>query len=164
MHDREQLLIGLEPSIQPYEKACAALKGFANVLLAKCRLQDWDGGYAGAVDDIYFIFPAPEVLRAEGRAMAARAGALLSAQGGRLRIFTEVVFAHWPDHEDRLRLQAFLESLAAIFSVTVTEIDYEELPRMAQESYCGRLFRASGITRFTAIEAVLSARQPLPGR
>ncbi|RYD06038.1 hypothetical protein N752_05795 [Desulforamulus aquiferis] len=78
----------------------------------------------------------------------------LLSQNGVFILYTEVTLTDWPDPDDRARLQAFLQSLSEeCLSITVAEINYEQLPLMAKQSHCGILFKAHNITKFTLIEA-----------
>ncbi|AET69213.1 hypothetical protein Desor_3750 [Desulfosporosinus orientis DSM 765] len=160
-NDQDHLLIGLEPIDQLYALAKARIIGkntgdFPHIQLHHCRIQDFQAAeYAGKMDQIYFIFPTPEVLRREARVIADRVYSLLAEETGMFRIYTEVTLSEWPDLEDRARLACFLQTLQnENFSFSAKEIGYHELPPMARESNCGLKFQAHGITRFTAIEAI----------
>lgn len=152
-NDRKHLLIGLEPIDQLFVRACHTLAGFPNVQILHCRVQDLKNQYAGAVDQIYFIFPTPGVLRREAGVIVDRVGTLL-AEGGVFRLYTEITLSHWPDPEDRARLEIFLQVLKAKkFSIDIKEIGYEVLPIVASQSHCGLKFKAHCITRYTAVTA-----------
>ena len=153
--DREHLLIGLEPIDQLYARARERTNNFPHIKLYHCRIQDFPATvYAGGMNQIYFIFPTPEVLRREAKAIVGRVYSLLAEETGRFRLYTEITLTEWPDLEDRARLKCFLESLegAGLF-VEVREINYNELPPMTRQSECGLKFKAHGITRYTAVEA-----------
>ena len=152
---REHLLIGLEPSDQQYAKAIEALRGFPNVRIIKRRIQDWEAAeHEGDIDRIYFIFPTPVVLRDQAAEIVAKAGFLLTKDGGRFHIYTEITLSRWPDPGDKAALQKFLRVLGdGRFSIARNEISFGELPRMAKESHCGVLFKNHNLSLFTAIEA-----------
>ena len=158
--DREHLLIGLEPIDLLYAQARERLKAevpenFPHIQLHHCRIQDFPAAeYAGEMDQIFFIFPTPAVLRREARVIADRIYTLLARGTGRFRLYTEITLTEWPDWEDRARLLCFLQTLqAAHLFVEAKEIGYHQLPPVARETNCGLKFKAHGITRFTAVEA-----------
>lgn len=155
VRDREHLLLGLEPIEQLYLKAIEALNGFPHVSIIKRRIQDWTGTeYQGSIDNIYCIFPTPQVLRYEAEEIIKKACLLLAKGGGRLRVYTEVTLSGWPDAGDTAGLQELLRVLGeSELSLSVNEVDFQGLPRTAKESHCGVLFKAHNLTGFTAIEA-----------
>jgi len=155
VHDRENLLIGLEPSDQLFSNASDSLKEFPNVLLLHGRIQDWKTNkYAGSIEQIYFIFPLPEILRSQAEVIVSKIHSLLSKDNGIFQLYTEITFSGWCDPEDREKLKAFLKVLSAWnFSVSTTEICFDEMPPMARVSHCGLLFKTHNFTRFTKVEA-----------
>lgn len=86
--------------------------------------------------------------------MVAQVYDFLAEKKGRFLLYTEVTLPEWPDSQDRVRLEIFLQFLkAGNLNPSVKKVGFDQLPVVARESGCGVKFKAHGITRFTAVEA-----------
>lgn len=147
---------GIEPIELHYNEAKKNLLAFPRVKILNCRIQDINlSKYNSGFDEIFMVFPTPQVLETERLEIVEKLGDLLKKGNGTIHIYTEVFLPDWPDKEDCKRLIDFTETLEEnSFKVEKEFFLYENLPVFIKESTCAIKFNNHGIREYMYIKGV----------
>ena len=147
---------GIEPIEAHYQEAKKNLLAFPGVKLINCKIQDINlNKYKSDFDEIFMVFPTPQVLEEEKNEITIQLRELLNKENGTINIYTEVHVPDWPDKEDCRRITDFSDTLEAnSFKVEKEFLAYENLPSFIRESACGIKFKNHGIEKYMYIKGV----------